>query len=535
MILDQHGHPIAPQQWSPAPSPRGPHTPHSPYKGGGQNRLWRDWQPPHRSGDSAIAESWDLLTSRVRDLFRNEPTLRAAKRALSKHVIGTGIQTFAEVFATPDEADDLFNFESDDEFERWSEEEADAEHRFAWPQMQKLHFEECMESGDSLLLKCLRKDPGRSIPLCYQMLEPEQLDQTMDWPLGGNRDQKNPTKCVRGIEYTRDNVPVAYWIYDAHPYDDWSAWSTKSTRIPAERVIHTYLPNRSSEHRGVTWFSAGVQSAKDLDWYIGNELTAAAIGALLSVVVKREHGSGSGFGFAGDPGASNSDQFGNPLTRLGRGTIADLGKDDELEVVESKRPNRDADPFIKLILMLQSMGVGVSYLRLTGDYSQSSYTSARGAHLDDQAFFAVLQAWAGRSFVRPVRREHTRQAAALGLYRSIGARQFVNNERQYTRIALQPPGREQLDPEMETAAALARIRGGLSTWQDEVGLRGKNWRRVAQQQAREWKTFEKLGIVPDLSYSSQYVAAADRIENETQPQRRKPRNPNRNQPVPDDE
>lgn len=503
-ILDQFGNPMPPQQ-----------TANAPYRGGGQNRLWKEWQPPHRSGDSAIGENWNLLTARIRDLFRNEPVMKSAKRALSKHVIGTGIQTFAEAMLDPDETDDDFNFESDDEFDQWSEEEADVEGRLAWPQMQWLHFNETMESGESLMLKCASDRPGRSMPLCYQLLEPEQIDDTMDWPAGEGRN-----KCVRGIEFDRFNRPAAYWLYDAHPYDEWSSLSTKSTRIPADRVIHSYLPGRASEHRGVTWFSANVQSAKDLDWYLGNEMTAAALGALLSIIIKRANGSGSGALFG--PAGGETDEYGNQFTRLGRGTVADIGPDDDVSVAESKRPNRDAEPFIKLILQLQAMGIGCSYLRLTGDYSQASYTSARGAHLDDQAFFVVLQAWAGRSFVTPVRKEHTRQAAAHGLFRSIGARQFLARQRQMLRLTIQPPGREQLDPDKETNAALGRIRGGLSTLQDECGLRGKNWRRIIRQRAREEAYCRRLGVTPDLSYSPTYIPEG---EEETPPAAKPRRQP----------
>jgi lambda family phage portal protein len=482
----------------------------APYRGGAHSRLWKDWLPQHRAGDDAIAENWDLLTARMRDLFRNDPVMKNAKRALAKHVIGTGIQTFAEVMASPEETDDEFNFEADDLFEQWAEYEADAEGKFSFWTLQWLHFCETMESGDSFLLKCSKTGRDRTLPLCYQLLEPEQLDQTQDWPFDGR------TKCVRGIEYNADDEPVAYWFWNEHPHDSHAGLQVRSTRIPADRVNHSFLPNRASENRGVTWFSADVQSSRDLDWFLGNELTAAALGALLTIIVKRANGAGTGLGFAGGHGSTvgDSDDLGNKLVKLGRGTVADIGPDDDIKVAESSRPNRDAAPFINLILGQLAMGAGISRLRLTGDYSQSSYTSARGAHLDDQAFFVVLQSWAGRSFVMPIRREWTRQAAAFGLFRTIGARQFKAREREMLRATLQPPGREQLDPDMETTAAKGRISGIFSTWQDECGLRGRNWRRVALQQKRERAFFKKHGLEPDLGAKAPAPPAAKKTNAE---------------------
>lgn len=480
---------------------------HTAYKGGSLDRLYRAWMPAHRSGDTAIGENWNLLTSRIRDLFRNEPVMKNLRRALAKHVIGTGICTFADVMSDPETPDDIFNDESDDLFETWSEEEADVEGRLDWAQMQWMHFCEVMESGESFLLKCIDPDPARSLPLCYQLLEPEQLDESRD-----QRADASGNKIVRGIEYNKRGQAVAYYFFDAHPYDTYTGYSAKSERIPAERVIHSFLPNRSSENRGVTWFACNVQSSKDLDWYLGNEMTAAALGALLTLIVKRKNGAGMGLGFAGGASSSpgDTDVWGNSLVKLGRGTVADIGPDDEVTVAESKRPNRDAAPFIKLILMLQSMGVGISQLRATGDYSQSSYTSARGAHLDDQAFFAVLQKWASRSFIKPVRKAHTIQAAGYGLFESVSPRQFKNSMRKMLRTTVQPPGREQLDPEMETKAAGDRISGLFSTWREECGLRGRHWRRVAIQQKRERDYFKSIGLEPQFGTTPPAARGDDR-------------------------
>lgn len=472
------------------------------YKGGQIHRLWKDWMPAHRSGDSAIEQNWSLLTARMRDLMRNDGVMKSAKRALAKHVVGSGIATYADVM-DGEESDDAFNFEADDWFEHWAEEEADVSGKLSWSEMQWQGFNDTMETGEILLLECFDADPNRTLPLCYQLLETEQLDCSLDRPAADGQN-----KIVRGVEYDNRGRPVQYRIFDAHPYDQYSGWTSQSTWVAASRVIHVYLPNRASENRGVTWFSANVQPARDLDWYLGNELTAAALGALLTLIVKRKNGTGRGIGIAGD-GSDSTDSFGNLLTKWGRGTVADIGVDDEVKVAESNRPNRDAAPFIKLILQMQSMGIGCSYLRLTGDYSQSSYTSARGAHLDDQAFFVVLQSWLSRAMILPVRKRHTITAAGYGLFKSIGARQFQAKRRQMLRTIAQAPGREQLDPEKETQAAAFRIRAGFSTHQIECGLRGLNWRLVARQQRREKAFFETMGVQPDLTPLGQMTPSTD--------------------------
>lgn len=464
------------------------------YRGARSNRIWKNWYPPHASGDSAINDSFDTLLSRVRELSRDDPTLKAAKRAISKHVIGPGIMAFADALTANDANsydDDAFNDPSDDVFNRWSEErECDIEGRFSFEEMQLHQWNEMMESGEALWLKVMDDRPGRSLPLAWQMLEAEQIDDSKDWEAGDGR-----CLCRRGIEYDRVGRPVAYWIFDAHPYDIAGSPVLDSRRVTADRVIHTFLPNRTSEHRGITWFT-NLQSHKDLDWYVGNELTAASLGALFAVAIKRERGQGSGLGFQN---ATGSQPTTNNEFALGRGIVADIGPNDSIEQVESKRPNRDAKPFIDLILMLQGMGIGGSRLRLTGDYSESSYTSARGAHLDDQAFFVVLQNFAASNFVRPIRRELQRHAVISGLIPGITPRQYLSQQQRLERFYIQPPGREQLDPDGEQSAAMNRMKAGMSTLQIECGKRGLHWRKVARQQKREEQFWiDTVGHLPSF-------------------------------------
>lgn len=466
------------------------------YRGAQLTKKNASWQPDHVSGDAAIDDSYDMLLRRIREMGRDDAVIKASKRAITDHVIGTGILAFADALKVDsnDEYDDDFNDASDQWFERWSERRhCDIEGRFSFEEMQAKQWNEMMESGEALWLKVDDDSPGRSVPLAYQMLESEQLDSSKDWSAG----DETSFECRRGIEYDFLGRPQFYWLFDVHPYDGrpHHASVVESRRVPASRVIHTYLPNRTSEHRGVTWFT-NLQSAKDLDWYLGNELTSAAIGALFSVAIQRKNGSGSGTGLGG------SDSAGNSTVKLGAGIIADIGADDDIKPIESRRAARDSKPFIDLILQNQSMSVGISRLRLTKDYSESSYTSARAAHLDDQSFFLPLQGFARGNFVRPIREEHQRQAVASRLIKGMSPRAYMSDVHRLEEFFVQPPGREQLDPEKETDAARERIKIGVSTWAEECAKRGRPFRRVVRQLAREHKIWKRqLGFVPDLGQS----------------------------------
>jgi len=463
-----------------------------PYKGGEVNRLNKTWQPNHYSGDGAVAEDWELLTARIRDLGRNDPAIRSLKRALLDHVVSTGIGTTANVTVAGELVED-FNAESDELFEWWSENECDVERRLSWPDMQRQLFEELLETGDALLLRCADPDRARSIPLCYQALEAEQLDAMKDQLPGAGRNE-----IKRGIEFDRRGRRAAYWLFSAHPSDPHAAFSTRSIRVPAERVIHFTLPGRPSQTRGVGLYNAIIQSARDLDNYLGSELTSATIASLFTVVHKTKT-PGTGMGFVGDGSETDaSDDYGNPLIKLGRGIVSQIPREDDVTPVKVDRPNNKADTFVRLILMLMGMGGGVSRYRLTRDYSGTTYIASRAAHIDDRASFRPLQGYFGRQLCLPVRRDFQLQTAAYGGFSSVSATQFRRQLRRWQRLQLQLPGWEMLDPEKETDAAIARIGAGLSTLEEECAARGKNWRRVILQRKREQDFAAEHGVTLNL-------------------------------------
>jgi lambda family phage portal protein len=435
------------------------------------------------------------MLARVRDLIKNEPSLGNASRSLAKHVVATGMHSFAEAVGGDGEPLDDFNFEVDENFERWADEEADAEGRLPWWEMQWHALSDAINTGDALLLKCVDKTPGRISPVCYQQLDIEQLDSSRDQPAGPNQ-----PRIARGIELDARNRPIAYWLYGAHPFDSTSGASLESVRVPASRVLHWFVPFQRSATRGVSWFHALVRVTRDLDWYYGNELTSAALAALLVMIHKQEHRGTGGMGLVGDDeNESTSDEAGNPLVKWGRGIVANIGPNDDIKIAESSRPNRDAVPFMKHGRLEQAMGAGMSYLALTGDFSQTSFTSAHGAANEDDAYFRPLQQWFGKRLVLPVYRQVLTGMVAAGSIQNVSATQFRSQPRRWLRAKLQCAGRAQLDPTKQTEAAVARIRAGLSTLEDEAGSLGKHWRKLILQRKREQQFAESHGVTLDFS------------------------------------
>lgn len=464
-----------------------------------RSRTSANWEPRNIAHDTAVAEAVDLGLARARELVRNTPQFKKAKGALVDLVVGPGVQAYANPFsAVLDEGDlerDLnYLFESDRWFSAWADDpqQCDAEGKLSWWDLQRLAFSEVVEVGDALLLRTQSSKPGRLVPLCYQILEREQLDRTKDRPRG-----PNVNKIVNGIELDRFDSPVAYWLYDAHPNDSSYATPGDSVRIPADRVIHIYLPWRPSANVGFSWFHAMGQGARDRHWLLGSELTKAAIGALLTLVHYREDPSATPIGI--DDGDATTDAIGNELVKLATGGISmQAGLNEKVEMFNPQTPSQTLPQFVDVIDHDNAGGLELSHLRFTGRWAGLSYTAGRGAQLDDDAHAKPLKNWWGRSAVMPVRRAVNSQMVAMGHLRTITERELLRDPR-WNSFEVVAPGREYLDPEGETDSAVAKLRAGLSTLQIECGKQSLHWIRVLRQMALERKIADRFGVVLDFS------------------------------------
>jgi len=387
------------------------------------------------------------------------------------------------------ELEEDFNEESDEHREDWIF-ESDVAGKVCWPDQERELMDEMLETGDALLLECQRKESDRLIPLCYQVLEAEQLDESRDRPRANGQ-----TAIIRGIEVDDQNVPINYWLFDAHPEDPYQHYSPKSRPVPARRVIHLAAPGRPSQTRGMSLYAKLTQPARDIDTYLGSELTAAIIGSLLTVIHKVKNG-GAALGFKGDgsTGASDvrTDEYGNPLVKLARGIVSRIPADDDITVVDPKRPNQSAESFIRLMLTQIGMGGNVSRQRLTRDYTGNTFLAARAARLDDQAAFRPLQFYVGRNLLMHVHRRVTAQLAAYGRFKHLTARTYASSPRRWNRADFLFPGIPEIDVEKGTDALLAQLAAGLITHKEACATFGRKYRRVLKQRAREVAMIAKL-------------------------------------------
>lgn len=487
----------------------------------------REHNQPHAySGDAAIMSSHGLMNRRVRDLVRNTAQGKRVRLAFQDLIVGTGFQTFAWPFA-PSEMFNLaielqkiddgeigprlqYALEADDLYEEWSSDpkQFDFEGRLSRMEMERMAVGETVTTGNAIIIRCFKPN-YKLVPLCYQLIEREQLDESMD--RDGN---ERENKILNGIEFDKNNVAVAYHICLDHPHEFFglsgssflgnngitaTGVGVRRLRIPAERVIDLAAWDRPSSSVGASWYDSTGQTTWDRDNYMGSEIRSAAVDAAFAFVAKLHNGEKYGAWGFGD-GNDDSDEDGNRSFKIGQSPIAaTIGVGEELDMVRSSRPNKDAPAFLKLLDRDQAGGLGLSYYTLTGDYESTNFTSTRAAKMDEDLHIGPLKAWFATHVALPMRRDFNSIAAASGAYQSLRPADFKANVRTYQRFDAIGNGRDLLDPMKEGEARTARLRTGMSTFKEECAKRGQHWIKVLMQLAIEKKVRSMFGIELDLT------------------------------------
>lgn len=472
------------------------------YRLGRLDRATRTNNPPGRTGNAAIFESSDLMHRRTRSAYLNNSLIKRATNILRDLVVGSGINTFADPIdytfgwslderpETMLEASFNYALESDELFIEWAETEFDVAGKLSFWDGQAMALSEDILVGDVLLLECVDRSPGRISPLCYQMIEREQIDTSMDRERAPGQNE-----ITNGFEIDQYGREIAVWLFDAHPHGNGAALSG-STRVTADRYIHVFRANRPSQNTGATWHHAIGQPTFDRNTWFEAELRAAVKASLHTILHKLKDPYTTSLGFDID----DPDPLGTPEIALGTSPLAiQVSPDEDVQIIESNRPNPNAQNFFDLIDHDIAGGLDLSYYSLTGRFEKTNYGGFRGAINLEDAQMRPIQNWLGRRLVLPIRRRFNSLAVATGQIRSITPREFKAETRRYQRFDVIGPGRSLLEPDSENEAAMGQLRGGLTTLKIECARRGLHWIKVLRQISLENRITDWLGVVLDHS------------------------------------
>lgn len=447
------------------------------YDGANVGRLFSTFNPSQRSADSEIRYNLKTLRNRCRDLSRNNEYARRYLHLIKTNVVGDrGVSLQERSMNENGTLDTGANNLIEREWSRWGRiGNCTVDGRMSWIDAQSMVIESLARDGECLIrMVQYNGNPDR---FALQFLEPDLIDEEKNERLEDGR------KIRMGVELDRFHRPIAYHILSAHPGDiDFATPGRRTDRVPAENILHLYLPDRAEQSRGVPWMSTAISSLKMLHGYREAELVAARTAASKMGFFT----SPAGDGFTPDDYEDNV----IPIMDAEAGTFHQLPVGVSFQQFDPQHPTTAFADFEKAILRGIASGLGVSYYSLANDLSQTSYSSIRQGALEDRDFYRTLQRYIIDHFVVPVFRRWLLSTMTVGVINL----PISKYDKFADSASFRPRGFQWVDPQKEISAQVTALQNGLISMQDVAGVYGRDVEETFAQIARDKQTASDFGL-----------------------------------------
>jgi hypothetical protein len=191
---------------------------------------------------------------------------------------------------------------------------------------------------------------------------------------------------IMGVEVDAVRRPVAYHIWTSMPGLGADPRRTRE-RVPANEIIHGFIPLEEEQTRGVPWMHAAMRILNDLKGYREAAVIAARIGASkMGVWVTPDGGPPPG---SSDGGSSNSED--DYITDVQPGTFDFAPDGYTFKEFNPAYPHDQFDAFCKATLRGVASAIGAAYSTLANDLENVNYSSIRAGVLDERDEWMVIQ------------------------------------------------------------------------------------------------------------------------------------------------
>lgn len=462
------------------------------YAGARKSRLTAAFGTGETSADAELDSSLINLRARSRELVRDAAFARRARQVVVNNVIGSGIGVQAQIRSTRDTLRKDVNDAVETAWWQWCA--ADSCHtggQLHFHDLERAAMAQVFEAGEVLIRIHPRRFGRARVPLALELIEAERLASHYVQPTG----LPPGAEYRMGVEHDAFGRPAAYWLRERHPGDlKWSAaGSERLTRVPADQIYHLRVITRWPQTRGEPWLHAVVRKLHDVDGYSESEVVAArAAAAYMGIIETPDQESP----LAGAPQADGSRAF-----DLEPGLSVRLAPGEKFSSYSPNRPNAAMEAFMRHMLREIGVGADVPYESISGDYSQSNYSSSRLSLLESRDTWKHLQQWFIRSFREPLHRIWLQQAVLSGALPQVNRAEYAIDPEKYEAVQFKPRGWSWVDPTKEVAAYKEAVMAGFTTVSDVIAAtgNGQDLEEVLDARERELQMMDDKGLKFDTS------------------------------------
>ena len=455
------------------------------YAGAIVSRLTSDWMSTRASADAEIRNSLSKLRDRSREMVRNNPYAKQAKRTTQVNVVGSGIKLQSQIQQVrgrkPSEA---INRLIEEKWHLWTRAQyCDVAGRHSFHMMEWLATGALPESGEAVFRIIRRPFGGSRVPLALEMIESDVLDEEYQGPTLAKLNEWR-----MGVEINEWGRPVRYAFLTRHPGDYWfqnaPQKGDKHVFLPAEDVIHLFIPERPQQHRGVPWFHSVMADAHQLQGYEEAAVIRARAGASVMGFVTSPEGELDGDDVEAD----------RRISEFEPGMWKYLEPGQNVSVPNISSPDQQYEMFVKNKVRRFASGFGCSYETLSRDFSETNYSSSRLSLLEDREHWKVIQSYLIENFHNRVFREWLDLAVLAG---ELPFDDYDARPERYDTPRWMARGWDWVDPLKEAKAYRQMEQAGYMTKAQIVAKLGGDFFDNLTGFSREQQAAEELNVELD--------------------------------------
>ncbi len=498
------------------------------------DRTNRDWLPRRGSADQAILGDFHTLLNRARSLERDNWAAASILKAFQRNVWGRYILNVSDVRKKRQKDGSRPELESYNEAvdtlfaERWStrRRHCDAIQRQSYWAKCSMAVKELISVGEHFIVDTYQPNE-ESVGFRLQSFEPEQLDVfKLQDPTTGN--------YIRmGVEVDDIGTPVAYHFFK-RPLNDWFPFLPASVsgsifeasiRVPADRVMHLTVQDRTQQSHGYSWLTPVMSKLRHTVTTDQAMALAARVEASIVASVTRETaGESNAYGATSLPPKVGDvyDSAGNPTGQTTRpDTVSNSGgrqwpfepamvfegrPGEKVTFPDRKQAGGNYDDFMKMQLRASAAGTGTSYDEVARDFDGGNYSSKRQNSIEGRRGYAVVQDRVIEEVCRPVHERFVMYAIMEDCVTpgrwdlGVKLEEYLDDPLKWSSAEFIPDGRENIDALKEGSADSISLDKRLDSRKRIIARRyGIHWRRMFYQIADEYRLANTLKItLPDV-------------------------------------
>lgn len=443
------------------------------YDAGVGSRRNHNWRASNMPAEYEDRIHRDVIRARARDMERNSDMANGLIKALERNTVGKGfdLQVKSE--------NEKFNAQVEDLWKRWCKaRNCDVTGQQSFKQMLKMAVRRKLVDGGIIFIKCYTD--GGLVPFKLQAIEVDELS------LMAAKPKHEGNRVIGGIEYDKYNRPVGYWIQQ---YSIDGFLMSEPQYYEAKDIIFYMNKKRPSQMREISELAPTLPRIRDANELIDAIAMKERVAACFSAFITRQNPTGNAWGRNGT--LEKTERGGYDGKRMSPGMIMELAAGDDVKIAQPGNSAAEGNEFLKTEQRLMSAGQGMSYETVSRDMSQTNYSSARQALIEDENTFSDEIDQLKEIIMDEVYGEFLISCWLKGL---IQAKDFWENKNAYMKHEWIASPKRWIDPAKEANATKIALATSQKSFKDICSENGKDWKTQIDDMAEVAKYAKEKGV-----------------------------------------